>query len=100
MTIKQSNRQYRNIKGVRYNCIEHNHEWFEQLKKESKDKGLLYRIIAGQFYQQVQHDKKKQLAQIQYDLCEYILQRYGVEMYKEPGIKALVNKIMASIKPE
>jgi hypothetical protein len=48
--MKQSNDQYRNLCGKRYECIEHNAEWFEALKAQCKAEGRNYRIIDGQFY--------------------------------------------------
>jgi len=50
--MKQSNDQYRNIAGRRYECIEHNAEWFDKLKAECRAAGLRYRIIDGQFYRE------------------------------------------------
>jgi len=38
---------------------------------------------------------KKQIAN---DLCEYILQRYGIEMYGVPEIEEITKKIVFSIK--
>jgi hypothetical protein len=50
--MKQSNDQYRNINGIHYVCIEYNADWFVRLKKESRERGLKYKIINGQFYQE------------------------------------------------
>lgn len=50
--MKYSINQYRNIKGVRYECYTSDPSKFENCKKECKEKRLKYRIIDNQFYRQ------------------------------------------------
>ena len=48
--VKSSSDQYRNIKGVHYICYTSNPSIFEEVKKESKEKGLKTKIIKGELY--------------------------------------------------
>jgi len=40
--------------------------------------------------------KSKELLEIEYFLCESILQKYGIELYEEPEIEVLARKVLKS----
>lgn len=54
--VKSSSDQYRNIKGVHYVCYTSNPDAFEEVRKESKEKGLKVRIINGEMYVEKQKE--------------------------------------------
>lgn len=52
MTLKQSIKQYRNIKGVRFTFITANLAEIEEIRKECKLLKIQTRLIDGQLYKE------------------------------------------------
>jgi hypothetical protein len=91
-SLKQSDHQYRNISGKHFECYTSDPAEFTKAKKDCREAGLSYRIIAGQFYREATKQIQSKEEAIQtvkinneeyYDLAIEFAKRWIYERWTE-----------------